>query len=87
MKSLIESNGDGSPNFEWFQLPVCCSKDALFNAIKNYFSDDAVALLFFGHGADADGGYLCTTDFTDKNLGVKMTDILQLANILDAKTK
>lgn len=89
MKSLIESNGDGSPNFEVVPITGSCSKDALFNAIKKLFSDDAdIALLYFsGHGADADGGYLCTTDFTDKNLGVKMTDILQLANNSRCKNK
>lgn len=89
MKDLIESNGDGSPNFDVVPIIDSCSKETLYDAIKKLFSDDAdIALLYFsGHGADADGGYLCTTDFTNRNLGVRMTDILQLANNSHCKNK
>jgi hypothetical protein len=89
MKDLIESNGDGSPNFDVVSIVDSCSKDTLYKAIEKLFSDDAdIALLYFsGHGADADGGYLCTTDFAGSDLGVKMTDILQLANSSHCKNK
>jgi glycosylphosphatidylinositol transamidase (GPIT) subunit GPI8 len=89
MKDLIESNGDGSPNFDVVSIVGGCSKDILYNAIEMLFSDDAdIALLYFsGHGADADGGYLCTTDFTGSDFGVRMTDILQLANNSRCKNK
>lgn len=89
MKDLIESNGDGSPNFEVVSIINNCTKDTLKLAIEKLFSDDAdVALLYFsGHGAEADGGYLCTTDFSKDDLGVKMTDILEFANNSRCKNK
>lgn len=47
-----------------------------------------IALLYFsGHGADIDGGYLCTTDFSGSNYGVKMTDVLEMANKSRCKNK
>ena len=89
IKDLIESNGDGSPNFDVVSIIGSCSKNAFYDAIEKLFSDDVdIALLYFsGHGADADGGYLCTTDFTSRDFGVRMTDILQLANNCRCKNK
>lgn len=89
IKDLIESNGDGSPNFEVIQIIDSCTKDTLQDAIAKLFADDAdIALLYFsGHGAEEDGGYLVTTDFTSKTLGVKMEDILALANASRCKNK
>lgn len=82
MKNLIESNGDGSPNFEVVSIIDNCSKSILKSAIEKLFADDAdISLLYFsGHGADIDDGYLCTTDFSKNNYGVRMTDVLELAN-------
>lgn len=53
------------------------------------FADDAdIALLYFsGHGADCDGGYLCTTDFAEGDYGVRMTDVLETANKSHCKNK
>lgn len=89
MKELIESNGDGSPNFEVVPIIDNCSKSNLMSAIGKLFADDAdIALLYFsGHGADIDGGYLCTTDFSGSNYGVKMTDVLEMANKSRGKNK
>lgn len=89
MKELIESNGDGSPNFEVVPIIDNCSKSNLMSAIGKLFADDAdIALLYFsGHGADIDGGYLCTTDFSGSNYGVKMTDVLEMANKSRCKNK
>ena len=52
MKSLIESNGDGSPNFDVKLITDTCCKDTLQESIRTLFSDDAeIALLYFsGHG-------------------------------------
>lgn len=82
MASLMEANGDGSPNFDVKQIIDACTKDKVQDAIYALFADDAdVALLFFsGHGADQDGGYLVTTDFNASCYGVRMTDILKWAN-------
>ena len=89
MKEMIESNGDGSPNFDVKSIINDCKKNTLENAICELFADDAeIALLYFsGHGADIDGGYLCTTDYTESNLGVKMVDILEKANTSCCKNK
>lgn len=89
MKELIESNGDESPNFEVVPIIDNCSKSNLMSAIGKLFADDAdIALLYFsGHGADIDGGYLCTTDFSGSNYGVKMTDVLEMANKSRCKNK
>lgn len=89
MTELVESNGDGSPNFEVVPIIDNCSKNNLTSAIGKLFADDAdIALLYFsGHGADIDGGYLCTTDFSESNYGVKMTDVLEMANKSRCKNK
>lgn len=90
MKELIETNGDGSPNFETLTQTEECSKELLFKAIQKLFADDAeIALLYFsGHGSENDGGYLCTTDFkATGELGVKMSDILDIANKSKCKNK
>ena len=59
IKNLIESNGDGSPNFDVVSITGSCSKGQLQTAVAKLFADDAdVALLYFsGHGAEQDGGY------------------------------
>ena len=87
--SLMEANGDGSPNFDVKQIIDTCTKDKLQDAIHALFAnDDDVALLFFsGHGADQDGGYLVTTDFNASCYGVRMTDILKWANESKCKNK
>lgn len=89
IKNLIESNGDGSPNFDIIQIIDSCDKNTLQMAVTKLFADDAdVALLYFsGHGAEEDGGYLVTTDFTPDSLGVKMEDVLTLANDSHCKNK
>ena len=89
IKNLIESNGDGSPNFDVVSITGSCSKGQLQTAVAKLFADDAdVALLYFsGHGAEQDGGYLVTTDFTSGSLGVRMEDILSFANNSKCKNK
>lgn len=89
MQELMESNGDGSPNFDVISIIDDCSKNDLTSAIKKLFADDAdIALLYFsGHGANTDGGYLCTTDFSENDYGVRMTDILEIVNNSHCKNK
>ena len=90
IKDLIESNGDGSPNFDVELITDECSKEELDNFIERLFEGDSeMALLYFsGHGMDKDGGYLCTTDFLlNETYGVKMLDILDLANKSNCKNK
>lgn len=85
MTELLESNSDGSPNFDVFQIVDECSKDCLEKAINDLFFDNVdIALLYYsGHGAEYDGGYLCTTD----GCGLKMTELLDKANHSKCKNK
>lgn len=87
-RKMIETNEDGSPNFDIQSIIGSCSHYQLNKAIKKLFSDDAdVALLYFsGHGSNSEGGYLCATDL-DVSLGVRMTDILKYANESRCKNK
>lgn len=89
IRELIESNGDGSPNFEVELIVDTCNKNTLRSAIEKLFADDAdVALLYFsGHGAEEDGGYLVTTDCDRENPGIKMTDVLEITNNSHCKNK
>ena len=89
MNSLIESNGDGAPNFDAKLITDTCSKECLKENIQALFNDEAdVALLYFsGHGANKDGGYLVTTDFDASCYGVKMIDILNWANASKCRNK
>lgn len=89
MRELLESNSDGSPNFEVISIIDECSRARLSKSIEKLFSDDAdIALLYFsGHGADKDGGYLCTTDFTADNFGMKMSEVLEYANTSRCRNK
>ncbi|MCC6093456.1 MAG: caspase family protein [Eubacteriales bacterium] len=89
IKSLIETNGDGSPNFDAKLITDKCDQNTLLDNIEELFkSDPEIALLYFsGHGADKDGGYLVTTDFCSTNYGVRMTDVMNIANKSKAKNK
>lgn len=89
IKDLIETNGDGSPNFDVKYIIDSCTKKKLLGAIKELFADDAdIALLYFsGHGTDLEGGYLCTTDYGDDEFGVRMMDVIELANQSCCKNK
>lgn len=89
MKELLESNGDGSPDFDVNLIIDKCEKEKLRKNIKQLFmGNDDIALLYFsGHGADADGGYLCTTDFSGSDYGVRMTDVLEWANNSNCKNR
>lgn len=89
MAGLLSTNGDGAPNFDVLQITDACTKQRLQADIQRLFSDESeLALLYFsGHGHDADGGYLVTTDFTDDKLGVRMEDILHMANESKCKNR
>ena len=91
--TILETNGDGSPNFG-VRLMTCPSTTitcpVLREAIEQLFSDDSdMALLYFsGHGyIKSTGGYLVTTDARKYDEGVSMDDVLTLANQSKAKNK
>ena len=65
IRELIETNGDGSPNFDTMQIIDPCDAVKLKRSITElFFGDSDIAHLYFsGHGADRDGGYLCTSNY------------------------
>ena len=91
--TILESNGDGSPNFG-LRMITCPStnitRSVLREAIEQLFEGDSdMALLYFsGHGyIKSTGGYLVTTDAKKYDEGVLMDDVLSLANQSKAKNK
>lgn len=91
--TLLESNGDGSPNFGVKMMTSPSStidKPILREAIERLFSGDSdMALLYFsGHGyIKSTGGYLVTTDAQKYDEGISMDDILTLANKSKSRNK
>lgn len=93
LATVLESNGDGSPNFGVRKI-TCPStnitRSVLREAIEQLFSGDCdMALLYFsGHGfIKSTGGYLVTTDAKKYDEGVAMDEILTLANQSKARNK
>jgi len=91
--AIVESNGDGSPNFD-VRLLTCPSthitRSVLREAVEKLFSGDADMALFYfsGHGfIKSTGGYLVTTDAKKYDEGVSMDEILSLVNQSPAKNK
>lgn len=93
IRSVLEVNGDGSPNFEvklitspGLNLP----KTVVHEAIDKLFQGDSdIALLYFsGHGTiNSTGGYIVTSDAQKYAEGMPMDQVLQLANQSKAKNK
>ena len=83
MKDLLETNGDGSPNFEVKFAPNIQTKSELLDNLNALFceGDSDISLFYFsGHGADENTGSIVTPDFKGFDLGVSMSDILTLMN-------
>lgn len=81
--NLLDSNGDGSPNFSVLKVENVATKGELKRYIIDLFSgkNDVALLYFSGHGStDNSGSYLITPDFTENDLGVSMDDVLKIAN-------
>jgi hypothetical protein len=95
VKSALETNGDGSANFETKLLtgtgptdPV--TRASLKDAISALFStDDDIALFYFaGHGhIETTGGYLLSSDARRGDEGVSLAEIVTLANLSPAKNR
>lgn len=91
--TILESNGDGSPNFgvRLITSPSdIVDRSSLREAIERLFSgeSDMTLLYFSGHGfIKSTGGYLVTTDAKRYDEGVSMDEILTLANQSKAKNK
>lgn len=88
MASILETNGDGSPNFEVRRLissEESVTSEKLHMAISELFQGEAetVVLYFAGHGIlneETNNGFLVTQDGRNPNWGVNLSGILQQAN-------
>ena len=90
--SVLESHGDGSPNFA-IKLVTEASeltRPRLRAAIEAVFGQECDLALFYfsGHGTvGGSGGKLVTSDFEQYDEGVSMDEILNFANQSKAREK
>lgn len=90
LASIIETDGDGSPNFDVRLETNVETKSKLKNMIVELFSGDSetVLLYFSGHGfLNELGGYLVTPDHQSYDEGISMDEVLILANKSKSKDK
>jgi len=93
--SLIESNGDGSPNFSVKRLTsneTEVTSSVLLDSVTDLFSGEAdTAVLFFaGHGIineSTNAGYIVSQDAKKPSWGLALADIISLANSAHPKIK
>ena len=81
--TLLSKNGDDSPNFDVYKIINKGTRRELLQKIRELFSgQNEVALLYFsGHGTvDKGKSYIVSTDYEEDNLGVKLDEILEIAN-------
>ncbi|MDY0385955.1 MAG: caspase family protein [Methanolobus sp.] len=88
--TILETHGDGSPNFDVRIETDVKTKSELKTMISELFSgnSDTVLLYFSGHGfLNEIGGYLVTPDYAKYDEGISMDEILVLANQSKSKDK
>lgn len=93
IKTVLETDGDGAPNFSVKLITDTAdkiTKSNLKGLLKELFDGDhETALLYFsGHGfLNELGGYIITSDAVKNDEGISMDDILILANASKIKNK
>lgn len=90
LASIIETHGDGSPNFDVKLETDVQTKSELKEMVAELFSgtNDTALLYFSGHGfLNELGGYLVSPDYAKYDEGISMDEILILANNSKAKDK
>lgn len=90
LATIMETHGDGSPNFDVRLETNVGTKSELKTMISELFSGDSdtVLLYFSGHGfLNELGGYLVTPDHKKYDEGISMDDVLGLANQSRSKNK
>ena len=88
LSNILETHGDGSPNFSVRTEVDVATKSSLKTMIVELFSgsSDTALLYFSGHGfINEIGGYIVTPDHKRYDEGISMDEILILAN--QSKTK
>ncbi|WP_295119106.1 caspase family protein [uncultured Chitinophaga sp.] len=87
---LLNSNADGSPNFDVMLCTDIKSKGSLRSLILDVFkAEDEMSLFYFsGHGCVTDsGGYIMTPDFNRNDEGISMDDVLKMVSLSKARHK
>ncbi len=87
---IMETNGDGAPNFDVKQVNDVSTKGKLLGLLKDLFKGDCDTALFYfsGHGFINElGGYIVTPDAKENEEGVSMDDVLKIANNSEVKNK
>lgn len=88
--ALLETNGDGSPNFDVKARYDVSTKGELKALIVELFKGDGDSALFYfsGHGyLNEIGGYIVTPDYKVYDEGVSMDEILHIANVSKMRNK
>ena len=89
--NTLETNGDGSPNFDVRLITDVQTKGELKGHIKELFAGDCETALFYfsGHGFfdETGGGIIVTPDFTANDEGISMDDILHITNNSKAQNR
>jgi hypothetical protein len=81
--SVIETHGDGSPNFDVKLYTDVPTRSKLLELIQSLFKGDSeIALFYFsGHGYEDDlDTYLVTPDAKNYSAGVSFSELVQIAN-------
>ncbi len=90
ISTLLEKNGDGSPNFDVKLMVDPLDKTDIIELIEELFKTPSEVSLFYfsGHGTlTSRGGYIVTRDFRRYDEGISMDEILLLANNSKATNK
>ena len=88
--AILETNGDGSPNFDVSLKTNIKEKRSLKEAIEELFAGEVdIALFYFsGHGyLNELGGYIVTPDSRKYDEGVSMDEVLRYANQSKTRNK
>lgn len=86
----LRKNGDGSPNFDVYEMSNVKNKVELKKMILELFNSPVeIALFYFsGHGCKTDyDGYIVTPDYSCGNEGISMNEILKMVNNSKALNK
>lgn len=90
MSSQMETNGDGSPNFDCLLYTDLKRKADLYSIAQDLFNgENDIALFYFsGHGIKTKRGtYLVTPDQDQYSRGLALSDLLQLAGESKCRNK
>src|SRR3989339_971528 len=90
LKAILETNSDGTPNFDARLANDVQTKSEMRRMIDELFAGDCETALFYfaGHGYFNNlGGYIVTPDATKYDEGISMDEILEMANSSKIKNK